>query len=161
MAGAAFVIAAGAAVTTALALSQPVKPAQHIVTVVPAPPAQYTAADVQAAKTAACTAWDQSARAMAAAGKLRAAIAAPDGSSPEARNARTDEKRLAVASIEYLKTQLSPVTPTAVAVPIDNWIAAQIDSLHEVNLRHWDASNDAADRANDLVSPIVAKCGLR
>lgn len=72
--------------------------------------------------------------------KLRAAIAEANGSSPEARSARTEEKRVGVSLLVYLRTKIEPTAPAAVLTPIRSWIAAQIDRLHAVNMRDWDAS---------------------
>jgi len=157
----AFVVAASAAVMTALALAHPVEPARHTVNVVPPPLVAYNSTETEAAKSTVCAAWDQAARSLASAGKLRAAVAAPNGSSPEARNARTDEKRVGVSEIAFLRTKIEPATPAHVRAPIEHWMATQIDRLHAVNMRDWDASNVAADRANQLVSQIVTECGLR
>jgi hypothetical protein len=90
-AGAAFVVAASAAVTSALALAHPLESAQHTVNVVAPPPTTYNSSEVEAAKNATCASWDQAARSLASAGKLRAKIAEPNGSSPEAKPESTDE----------------------------------------------------------------------
>ncbi|WP_264021141.1 hypothetical protein [Mycolicibacterium canariasense] len=39
-------------------------------------------------------------------------------------------------------------------------MASQIDAMHGVNVRDWDASNAAITRGNDLVDVIDEKCGL-
>lgn len=161
VAATALVLAAGAAVTSGLALVRPIAPAQHTVNVVEPPPATYSSTEIAAAKNATCSAWDQAARSLASAGKLRATIAEPNGSSPEAKLARTDEKRVGVTSIAFLRTKIEPGTPDPVLTSVESWIATQIDRLHAVNMRDWDASNLAADRANELVSEIVTDCGLR
>jgi hypothetical protein len=158
---AAFVVAVGAVVTSGLALAHPIAPAQHTVRVIPSPPPTYSSSEAEAAKGTTCAAWDQAARSLASAGKLRAAIAEPNGSSPEARSARTDEKRTGVSSIAFLRTEIEPATPASVLTPVESWMATQINRLHAVNMRDWDASNVAADRANELVSKIVTECGLR
>lgn len=161
VAATALVLAGGAAVTSGLALMRPTAPAQHTVKVVEPPPATYSGTDTAAAKNATCSAWDQAARSLASAGKLRATIAEPNGSSPEAGLARTDEKRVGVTSIAFLRTKIEPGTPDPVLTSVESWIATQIDRLHAVNMRDWDASNSAADRANELVLEIVTDCGLR
>ncbi|WP_140691219.1 hypothetical protein [Mycolicibacterium hodleri] len=61
----------------------------------------------------------------------------------------------------YLRTKMEPSAPAVILTPIKNWIAAQIDRLHAVNMRDWNASNVATDRANELASKIVLECGLR
>ena len=161
VAAAAFVAAAGAAVACGLALAHPVEPARHTVNVAAPPPATYSSSDTQAAKTAACTAWDQAARAITLAGKQRASIAATTGrSSVETDEARTVEKRTMTAQVAFLRTQIGPATPADVEATITDWIATQIDSMHGVNVRNWSASNDAITRGNDLVDVIDAKCGL-
>jgi hypothetical protein len=158
---AAFVVAVGAVVTSGLALAHPIEPARHTVNVVPPPPATYSSSQAESARGATCSAWDQAARSLASAGKLREAIAEPNGSSPEARSARTDEKRVGISSIAFLRTKIEPATPAAILAPVESWITTQIDRLHAVNMRDWDASNVAADRANELVSKIVTECELR
>jgi hypothetical protein len=160
-AAAAFVVATGAVVTSGLALAHPIEPGRHIVTLVSPPPPTYSSSETEAARGATCAAWDRAARSLASAGKIRAAIAEPNGSSPEARSARTDEKRVGVSSISFLRTQIRPATPAAVLTPVESWMATQINRLHAVNMRDWDASNVAADQANELVSKIVTECGLR
>ena len=60
----------------------------------------------------------------------------------------------------FLRTQLSPATPGDIEESISDWMASQIDTMHEVNVRNWAASNAAITRGNDLVDVIDAKCGL-
>ena len=60
----------------------------------------------------------------------------------------------------FLRTQLSPATPSDISKPVSDWMASQIDAMHGVNVRDWDASNAAITRGNDLVDVIDAKCGL-
>lgn len=160
-ASAAFVMAMGAAVTSGLALAHPIEPARHTVTVVPSPPPTYSSSDTQDAKAAACTAWDQAARTITSVGKHRASIAATTGrSSVEANEARTVEKRTMTSQVAFLRTQIGPATPAEVRAPITDWIGTQIDSMHGVNVRNWNASNAAITQGNDLVDVIDAKCGF-
>ncbi|BBZ15973.1 hypothetical protein MGAD_03080 [Mycolicibacterium gadium] len=161
VAAAAFGLAAGAVANTGLALADHPQPAPHTVRLVPPSAAVYSKGEIEAAGGATCTAWDQAARALASAGKLRATTAEPDGSSPEARRARTDEKRVGMTSIAFLRSKVEPAAPPAVLAPVKSWMATQIDRLHSVNMRDWEAANDAADRANALVATIVSECGLR
>jgi hypothetical protein len=157
----ALVLAAGAAVISGLALVRPVEPAQHTVNVIAPLPATYNTSDIEAAKATACTAWDQAARTITAVGKQRASTAQTTGrSSVETDQARTVEKRTTAAQISYLRTQLTAVTPDDVRTPISDWMAAQIDAMHGVNIRNWDASNAAITRGNNLVDVIDARCGL-
>lgn len=161
VAATALVLAAGAAVTSGLALVRPLTPAQHTVNVVEPPPATYSSTDIVAAKNATCSAWDQAARTITSAGKQRASIAATTGrSSPETDEARTVEKRTTATQISFLRTRLSPATPSDISKPVSDWMASQIDAMHGVNVRDWDASNAAITRGNDLVDVIDAKCGL-
>lgn len=158
-ASAAFVVAVGAVVTSGLALAHRVEPGQHTVNVVPPP--TYSSSDTQAAKAATCTTWDQAARTITSVGKQRASIAATTGrSSVETDAARTVEKRTMTAEVAFLRTQIGPATPAEVRAPITDWIGTQIDSMHGVNVRNWDASNDAITQGNDLVDAIDAKCGF-
>lgn len=158
----ALVTAAVATAATAAALANPITPAQHTVNVVPPPPAEYSSAEVQAAKVAACASWDEAARALALAGKVRASLAeSTGGSSPGTRNARTSEKLVATSQIAYLRSQTSDATPPELRKLIQEWTAAQIDSFHGANVRDWNSSNAARDRGNDLVDVIAPACGLR
>ena len=59
VAAAAFMVAMGASVTSALALAHPVEPARDTVRVVPPGPVIYSVTDTQAAKDTTCDAWDQ------------------------------------------------------------------------------------------------------
>ncbi|BDX32369.1 hypothetical protein TUM20985_29160 [Mycobacterium antarcticum] len=150
----------GAVLATGSALIRPIEPARHTLVVAP-PSLTYGKGDVEADRGTTCAVWDQAARTLASTSKLRAAIAEDNGSSPEARNARTDEKRVGVSVLVYLRTKMGPSAPAAVSTPIRNWIVAQIDRLHAVNMRDWNASNVATARANELASKIVIECGLR
>ena len=130
--------------------------------VAPPPPADYSRAEIQAAKGTACEAWNQAARALAQAGKTRAALAdSTGGSSPETRNARTDEKLVGTSQIAHLRNQIGNATPPEVRSLIEEWIVAQVNSFHATNVRDWNASNSARDRGNDLVDVIAPACGLR
>jgi hypothetical protein len=150
----------GAVLATGSALIRPIEPAR--LTIVVAPPSlTYGDSDAESDRATTCAAWDQAARTLASTSKLRAAVAEANGSSPEARNARTDEKRVGVSVLVYLRTKMEPSGPAAILTPIKNWIAAQIDRLYAVNMRDWNASNEATDRANELASKIVVECGLR
>lgn len=157
----ALVTAALATAAAAVALASPIAPAQHTVNVVPPPPAEYGNAEVQAAKGSACSAWEQAALATAAASKERAAVAPAPGSIYERFGARATEKRVGMAEISYLRTQIEPAAPEAVVAPIEAWIASEIDRLHFVNMRDWPAASTALKRGNDLVDVIAPACGLR
>lgn len=161
VAATALVLAAGAAVTSGLALVRTVEPAQHTINVAAPPPATYTSSEIETARQAACTAWDRAARTITSAGKQRASIAATTGrSSVETDEARTVEKRTTVTQMSYLRTQLTSATPVDIQAPISDWMTAQIDAMHGVNVRDWNASNAAITRGNDLVDVIDTKCGL-
>lgn len=157
----ALVTAAVATAATAAALASPITPARHTVSVVPPPPAEYSSAEIQAAKGSACGAWEQAALATAAASKERAAVAPAPGSIDERFDARATEKRVSMAEISYLRTQIEPAAPEAVVAPINAWIASEIDRLHFVNMRDWPAASTALKRGNDLVDVIAPACGLR
>jgi hypothetical protein len=160
VAAGALVTAAVATAATAAALASPITPAQHTVNVVPPPPVEYSSTEVQAAKRSACAAWEQAALATAAASKERAAVTAP-GSVDERFDARAIEKRVSMAEISYLRTQIDPAAPETVVTPIEAWIASEIDRLHSVNMRDWPAASTALNRGNDLVDVIAPACGLR
>ncbi|TQR87677.1 hypothetical protein D8S82_05660 [Mycobacterium hodleri] len=156
----AFVLTTGAVLTTGSALTRPIEPARQTIIVARAS-VTHGRSEFEAGRSTTCATWNQAARTLASTSKLRAAIAEADGSSREARNARTDEKRVGVSVLVYLRTKMEPSAPAAILTPIKNWIAAQIDRLHAVNMRDWNASNVANDRANELASKIVIECGLR
>ncbi|MCH9729735.1 MAG: hypothetical protein K0U84_08695 [Actinomycetia bacterium] len=162
VAAAAFVAATAAVVASALALAHPAEPAHHTVNIVTPPPVTYSSAKIQAAKNTACAAWDRAARTVAAAANARAELSdTTGGSSIETEEARMVEKRVAAVEVKFLRTQISPATPPSVKTPITDWMAAQIDSMHGANIRHWDESNAATERGNDLVDVIAPACGLR
>lgn len=157
----ALVTAAVATAATAAALANPITPARHTVNVEPPPRAEYSTAEVQSAKDTACSTWDRAARTTAAAGKTRASLGdATGGSSLDTEAARSVEKRTAVAQVAFLRTQISPATPSDVRALISDWMATQIDSMHGVNIRDWKESNAATTKGNDLVDIIDAKCGF-
>ena len=160
-AASALAIAAVATAATAAALAAPVAPAQHTVTVVPPPPVEYSASEVQAAKGSACVAWEQAALSTAAASKERAAVTPAPGSIDERFDARATEKRVSMAQIAYLRTQIQPAAPKLVVTPIEAWIASEIDRLHFVNMRDWPAASTSLAHGNDLVDVIAPACGLR
>jgi hypothetical protein len=66
-----------------------------------------------------------------------------------------------MAAVAYLRAELGAATAPGVAHPIGDWIAAEIDMLHALNVRDWTVADRALDHGNDLVDPIVAACGLR
>jgi hypothetical protein len=155
------VTAAVATAATVAALANPITPAQHTVNVVPPPPAAYSSAEVQAAKSSACAAWEQAALATASASRERAAVAAAPGSIEERFDARATEKRVSMAEISYLRTKIESAAPEVVVRPIEAWIASEIDRLHFVNMRDWPAASAELMRGNDLVDVIAPACGLR
>lgn len=162
VAAGALVTAAVATAATAVALASPITPAEHTVNVVPPPPAEYSSAEIQAAKESACTSWDQAARSLALAGKVRAALGdTTGGSSPQTREARTNEKLVGISQIAHLRSEIGPATPPQIRALIQDWTTAQFDSLHGTNIRDWTLSNSARDRGNDLVDVIAPACGLR
>lgn len=160
IAATAFAITAAATTITAWQLAQPGAAAQNIVTVVPAPPTQYTATDIQAAKTAACTAWDQSSRATAAASRQSAAALTQSWQSPDSSAALATEKRTGLAAVSYIRTQISPATPASITKPLEDWMAARIDMLHALNVRDWAGADRQQTRGNELIGTISSECGL-
>lgn len=161
VAAAALVIAAAAAVTSGLALAHPIEPARHTVNVVAPPPATYTSSETEAAKGAACTAWDQVARSTALASGASADALEQSWTSPESREALATEKRTGMAAFSYLRTQLTDATPASTAKPLQAWMEARIDMLHSLNMRHWDEADREQERGNDLIDVITSECGLR
>lgn len=158
----ALIIAAAATVTAAASLANPTTAAHYTVNVLPPAPADYSSAEIQAAKDTACVTWDKTARTIASAGNDRAALGdSSGGSSIDTEMARAAEKRTVVSQIAFLRTQISPATPSRVQALLGDWIATQIDSMHGVNIRDWKDSNAATKKGNDLVDVIVPACGLR
>jgi hypothetical protein len=161
-AASAFATAAAALLVTSAALASPITPSQHTINVVPPPPADYSSAEIESAKAATCSAWEQAARTLATSAKSRAALAdSTGGSSAETRGARTSEKLVAISQIAFLRDEASTATPPDLLALVMAWTAAQIDSFHYANIRDWDASNAARERGNDLVDVIAPACGLR
>ncbi|MGB2921058.1 MAG: hypothetical protein WBC15_13235 [Mycobacterium sp.] len=160
-ASAAFVVAVGAAVTSGLALAHPIEPARHTVNVVPSPPPTYSSSDTQAAKAAACSAWDRAAQSTARASRASAEAIEQSWTSPESLAALATEKRTGMAAVSYLRTQLPDATPASTAIPLHDWMAANIDMLHALNMRHWDEAARELKRGNDLIDVITSECGLR
>lgn len=162
-AAAAFTVAAAAAVATGAALASPITPAQRTVNVVPPPPAEYTGAEVQAAQTKACAAWDSAARITARASKESAAAleADPNSLAPASAAALTMEKRTGMTAVMYLQSTIQPATPPSISEPMNQWIVAAVDQMHAINQRDWPAESSALKRGNDLVDVIAPACGLR
>lgn len=163
VAAGAFAFGAAATLATACALATPVTPAQHTVNIVPPPPSVHGSSEIQAAKGAACSAWDRAARMTAQASKSSAAAlnGNRDYEAPVSAAALINEKRTRLAAISYLRTQMSPATPPDVAQPIELWTAASVDELHALVQRSWGEAEVALQRGNSLINPITDACGLR
>lgn len=157
----ALALAAGAAVTSVLALAHPIEPARHTVNVVPPPTPTYSSSEEQAATASACAAWDRAARSTALASKSSAEALEQSWTSPESLAALATEKRTGMAAVSYLRTQLPDATPASTALPLHDWMAANIDMLHALNMRHWDEAARELKRGNDLIDVITSECGLR
>ena len=71
------------------------------------------------------------------------------------------EKRTGMAAVSYLRTQMSDATPASTAIPLHGWMAANIDMLHALNMRHWDEAARELKRGNELIDVITFECGLR
>ena len=162
-AAAAFVIAAAAATTTAMALASPATPAQRTINIEPNPPATYSSAEIQAAKHTACMAWDSAARSTARVAKASTAAleVERDSQAPASAAALAAEKRTGIAATKYLRANIDPATPLAIAEPLERWMAAIVDDMHAMNQRDFDAANAATMRAIELVDVIAPACGLR
>lgn len=161
VAATALVLAAGAAVTSGLALNRPIEPSQHTVNVVAPPPVSYKPSEVEAAKSTACSAWEQSARSTASASRASAEALEESWRSPESIEALATEKRTGMAAVSYLRSQMSSATPVSTERPLNDWIDARIDMLHALNVRDWDQADREQQRGNDLVGVIRIECGLR
>lgn len=158
---AALVVAASAAIASGLALAHPVDPAQHTVRVVAPPTPTYSSSETDAARAAACTAWDRAARSTALASRASAEALERSWRSPESTEAFATEKRTGMAAVSYLRTQLTDATPASTAKPLHDWMTARIDMLHALNMRRWDEADREQERGNDLVDVIKSECGLR
>jgi hypothetical protein len=158
---AAFAVAIGAVVTSGLVVAHPIEPSQHTVNVVPSPPPTYSSSDIQAAKAAACAAWDRAARSTALASRSSAEAIERSWTSPESLAALATEKRTGMAAVSYLRTQLTDATPASTAIPLHGWMAANIDMLHALNMRHWDEAARELKRGNGLIDVITSECGMR
>jgi hypothetical protein len=156
----ALAIAVAATAAAMITLTKPVTPAQHTIDVVPPPPMTYSSTEIQAAKDAACSAWDKAARSTAVASKSSAASLAQSWQSPESAAALAAEKRAGMSSVAYLRTELGAATPANVATPLEDWMTARVDMLHALNMRDWSEADRVQQRSNNLVDPIVAVCGL-
>jgi len=161
VAAAALVLAAGAAVTGVLALAHPIEPARHTVNVVTPPPPTYSNSEKQAARASACAAWDRAARSTALVSRSSAEAIEQSWTSPESLAALATEKRTGMAAVSYLRTQLTDATPASTAMPLHDWMAANIDMLHALNMRHWDEAARELKRGNELIDVITSECGLR
>ena len=161
VAATALALATGAAVTSVLALAHPIGPAGHTVNVVSPPPPTYSSSEKQAARASACAAWDRAARSTALASKSSAEALEQSWTSPESLAALATEKRTGMAAVSYLRTQLTDATPASTAVPLHDWMAANTDMLHALNMRHWDEAARELKRGNDLIDVIMSECGLR
>lgn len=161
VAATALVLAAGAAATSGLALVRTVEPAQHTINVVAPPPATYRPSEVQAAKSAACSAWERSARSTASASRASAEALEQSWRSPESVEALAAEKRTGMTAVSYLRSQMGSATPVSTERPLNDWIDARIDMLHALNMRNWDQADREQQRGNDLIGVIRTECGLR
>ncbi|MFV9633932.1 hypothetical protein [Mycobacterium neumannii] len=161
VAATALALAAGAAVTSGLALVRSVEPAQHTINVVAPPPATYSGSETQAARAVACAAWDRAARSTAVASRSSATALEQSWRSPESVEALATEKRTGMTAVSYLRSQLTDATPASTAVPLHDWMGASINMLHALNMRHWDEAAREQTRANDLIDVIRSECGLR
>lgn len=157
----ALVLAAGAAVTSGLALVRAVEPARHTINVVAPPPVSYRSTEVEAAKSAACSAWERSARSTASASRASAEALEQSWRSPESAEALATEKRTGMAAVSHLRSQLSAATPVSTKKPLSDWIDARIDMLHALNMRNWEQADREQQRGNDLIGVIRTECGLR
>ncbi|GAT11686.1 hypothetical protein H7I77_00110 [Mycolicibacterium novocastrense] len=160
-AAAAFVVAGGAVVTSGLALAHLDQPARHTANVVPPPAPTYSSSGTQAARAAACGAWDRVARSTALASRASAEALKQSWNSTETSAALATEKLTGMTAVSYLRTQLTDATPASTAKPLYDWMAARIDMLHALNMRHWDEADREQKRGNDLIDVIRSECGLR
>jgi hypothetical protein len=143
-----------------ITFTAPMTPAQHTVQVVPPNPVTYNSAEIQAAKDTACSAWDKAARSTALASKASAAALSQSWRSPESAAALATEKRVGMAAVAYLRTQIGAATPADVNSSLKEWMAAHIDQMHALNTRDWTEADQIQKRGNDLVDAVIAVCGL-
>jgi hypothetical protein len=120
-----------------------------------------TAADVTVAKKEACDAWNAASNAMVAARKPFL-DAPPNWNDPATVSGLVQAQAGIYIQVQYLRQHVPPATPTAVAHPIADYIAASID-LAAVDGQHQSAAvaNAAADRTGAAAAQIRAACGIR
>ncbi|EPZ18776.1 hypothetical protein [Mycobacteroides abscessus] len=150
-------LAALAAVLAATGLTQEPASAQHTVNVVPAQELRFPAAQVAAAKVAACTAWDSAATTIAASSRAVSAIE-PGWDNPDRIRARQVESRTALTQTAYLNSQVDRAAPREVRMLIAQYneltMAQQNASIHQRG-----KTLDALIRQqNDVVDKLEAAC---
>lgn len=158
---AALTLAVAALIVNVNAFGQPRPAAQHTIVETQQPATTYSDADIQTAKTTACTAWNHAALAQGAVSRASTdAVQSKGWTNPESQSAIDDEKHNGVSTIAYLRTQIPPATPESVRSLIVDWASSSIDSLHLANMRNWKDKNAEVDRGNELVDKIDAACGM-
>jgi hypothetical protein len=157
----ALVVAVAAGVLSGIALTRqsqsPARPSAPL----PAPSSAPlpSASEVAAAKTTACAAWSAASNAMVYA-RQPFVNSPPNWNDPITVSALVEAQSGIVIQIEYLRQHVSAATPSDVASPIADYIAASID-LAAFDGQHQPAAvaNAAADRGAAAAAKIRSACG--
>jgi hypothetical protein len=128
----------------------------------PAPPP--SAAEIAAARKDACDAWSAASTSMVATRQPFLDKTQPgltwDWNDPVIANALAQAQAGILTQVEYLGRHMPSATPSEVAVPIREFIAANVD-LIALDGQHQPAaaSNAAAGRSNAAAAKIRTACG--
>jgi hypothetical protein len=161
-------VAVAAAVMAGIALAQQPfqfggvaqQPASTSSILAPAP----SAAEIAAARKDACGAWTAASTSMVATRQPFLDKTQPgltwDWNDPVIANALAQAQTGILAQVAYLGQHVPPATPTEVAVPIREFISANVD-LIALDGQHQPAaaSNAAAGRSNAAAAKIRTACG--
>lgn len=149
----AFVAMVLAAVSTwAGHTSRPLQP-------VPGSEPAYTSSEVSAAKSKACSAWDNAATEMTRASNAVAELP-PGWDSPDRVRARANETRVVIAETAYLRTQVDPATPVSVRNGIDQYNALSIAQQNAAIQRLGTSLDKLIDDQNAVTEQLKKHCGL-
>lgn len=135
-------------------------PTHHTVVKVARPQATYPADQVAAAQEKACSAWSQSAVAMATA--ANAAADTPVGwDNPLRQKARGNEIRVALTQIAHVRNNIDPATPATVRDAIEGFFS-QTFAIENAAIHRQGTTEDALiDQQNAMVDHVESVCGTR
>jgi hypothetical protein len=153
------IVAVGAAVVAGIALArQPSPPSSQ--TASPAPTvAPASAAEIAAARREACEAWTAASTAMVSA-RQPFINSPPNWDDPITVNALAQAQAGMLAQVEYLRQHVPPATPAEVAVPVHEFITANIDLIAlDGQQQSAGVANAAAERSIAAAARIRTACG--